>query len=64
MLAQILIDPNLETRKLSIYSELESCGFLNTHPDLLILEDTEKLGIDQVKKIISNPFLPSERQLE
>lgn len=51
MASTIIISPDLESRKQKILELLIAKGLSENHPDVLILEDEEKLGVEAVKKI-------------
>lgn len=51
MIPILLVHPDLNIRQTEIDKILENNGFSQNHPDLLLLEDGEKLGIEQVRKI-------------
>lgn len=51
MVSKIIVHPDLETRAKKINELLTQAGFKTLHPDVLIFEDTQKLGVEQAKQI-------------
>lgn len=51
MIARLLISPSIKTRVDRIDKILSQAGLMKNHPDVLYYEQSEKLGIEQARKI-------------
>jgi Cft2 family RNA processing exonuclease len=51
VIAKLLISPNLDQRVMELEKILFEEGLSNPHPDLLYIDSSMKLGIEQVRKI-------------
>ncbi len=51
MLAKIIVSSNLIQRTEVIDTLMQKQGLTNSHPDLLLIPDEEKLGVEQAKRI-------------
>lgn len=51
VIAKIIVQPELSKRQDVILELLKEANFPNPHPDLLLLEDEEKLGVEAAKNI-------------
>ena len=51
MITRLLIHPNLETRVRGVEKILASLDLKKEHPDVLWIDDEQKLGVEATKKI-------------